>query len=135
MASLTSREDAYWRKKGYHAENAECSCAMSKKDLFGFVDRVYVGGGGNIALVQITRTDHMQDRIDKILQGSTGHGQWRIRMAEIARRLLILNEEIPVLVPSMHIYVVGWQLDEATWRYQRTEHEIWPEELEAALRE
>ena len=125
--ALVQKEDEFWRKMGYHAENAECACAMSKRDLFGFVDRIYLGQDGDMIMVQITRTDHMQDRIQKILWGSVGHGQHRIRMAEIVRRLMEIN--------ALRVYVVGWQLNERTWRYQRTERPIFFGEIVKALSE
>ena len=125
MASLAQYEDTYWRNKGYHAENAECSCAMSKKDLFGFVDRVYVGPEGDMVFVQITATGLMQARINKILNGSISKGQWRIRMAEIVRRLLNPTEPHGWI----RILVVGWKLNELTWRYERTERELKMEDV------
>lgn len=116
MASLAVKEDKYWRDRGCIAVNAECNCPMRKEDLFGFVDRVYLAPDGLIWFVQITRTDHMEARIEKILEGSTGHGQWRVRHAEIARRLL--------KSPNNKLLVVGWQKNEKTWKFERTEREL-----------
>jgi hypothetical protein len=126
MASLTAKEDTYWRDRGYIAVNAECNCPMRKEDLFGFIDRVYLGEDGQVVYVQITRTDHMAARVEKILEGSTGHGQWRVRHAEIARRLL-------KRAPCVKILVVGWQKNERTWKFERTQQELELWDMNAAL--
>lgn len=129
MSNFNGREDEYWRKQGYIAANAECSMAgRAKKDLFGFVDRVYVGELGQIRFVQITSTGNMQARVDKILHGMEGHGQHRHRMADVAQRLLkgTTNDKVQVLV-------VGWELNEERYRYERTERKIEWEELSKAL--
>jgi hypothetical protein len=120
--SLSAREDRHWRKLGYHAEQAECQSAVRggtprKRDLYGFIDRVYLGPDGEQVYVQITSADHVHDRMSKILTGSTGHGQWRVRHAELARRLLVST--------NTRIIVVGYQPpDPKVYEYRRRELEL-----------
>lgn len=126
MVSLEALEDRYWRKDGYVAVNAQVNCPQRKEDLGGFIDRVYLGPNGHRVYVQVTRTDHMGARIEKILTGHYGHGKHRVRIAEIARRILIGD-------PGSLLLVVGWQKNEAKWKYERTVEEVELGRLETEL--
>jgi len=66
----------------------------------------------------------MAARVRKILLGETGKGQYRIRIAELARRQIL---------SGARIIVEGWVLNEERWRYEDRESEITLNMLEEAL--
>lgn len=114
--SLTQKEDEYWRALGYHAEKVECQQggrgrSPSKRDLFGFIDRVYVGSAGQMVYVQVTSKGNMLARLKKIREGTTGKGQWALPMRTIVGRLRL---------SGALILIAGWELDDRH-RYARTE--------------
>ena len=117
--SLTQKEDEYWRALGYHAENVECQQggrgrSSSKRDLFGFIDRVYIDSMGRMVYVQITSTGNMLARLKKIREGTTGKGQWAIPMREIVGRLKM---------SGALVIIAGWELNDRH-HYERTEWSI-----------
>ena len=130
MASLTALSDKKWRKLGYYAEPTESILRLPggvtrRKDLLGFVDRLYLREDGLLVLVQTTSGSNVAARVKKILHGETGKGQYRIRIAELARRMLRAGARI---------VVEGWTLDEKKWRYRDREMEITLEMVDEALR-
>jgi hypothetical protein len=125
MGIEVQKEDVFWRLVGCHVDPAECSTVgRAKRDAFGFIDRWYLSKQGELFAVQITSTDNVPARVRKILYDSVGHGKWRIRMAELARRLLIAR---------VTLIVAGWRLDEATYRYKRTSVTLELPEIHEAL--
>ena len=97
---------------------------VRRKDFHGFVDRYYINRWGARVLVQITSGSNVAARIKKILTGYTGKGQYRIRIAELARRQIL---------SGARILVEGWTLDEARWRYVDREVEITLQQLDEEL--
>ena len=129
MAVEVEKSTAKWRKRGYYAEGTEAvvrlpSGQVRRKDFHGFVDRYYISADGARCLIQITSGSNVAARVKKILYGETGKGQYRVRIAELARRQIL---------SGARILVEGWTLNEERWRYEDEEREITLNMLEEAL--
>lgn len=101
-----------WREAGYNVENGEFIVQIGggrkvKRDLFGFVDLVaipkpLVDGGNGVILwddevdaeltgtvwptiyIQVTSWSNVPARVRKILNETTGKGQWEVPMRQLA---------------------------------------------------
>lgn len=121
-----------WRDRGYYVEGTESIIRLPggitrRSDLFGFADLVavpdpYRDMDPALVLLQVTSRSNMSTRLRKIVEGSTGKGQWETPMADIARA---------VLRSGNRVVVEGWDQPKGPgtrWRYK--ERELTLEDLE-----
>ncbi len=147
MADKTkSRSRKVWREAGYNVENAEFFVQIGggrkvKRDLLGFVDLIAIpksmaNGGGCITLwpeeidrtlhhtvwptiyIQVTSWGHVPTRVKKILNETTGKGQWTTPMRELADGLR---------AGGALVLVEGWRKKGRVW--ERRQHWFTEEEL------
>ena len=126
-----------WREAGYNVENAEFFVSFGrgrgvKRDLFGFVDLVAIPKPGTVAVVlpdetwnhsptifiQVTSWGHVPTRVKKILNETTGKGQWTTPMRELADGLR---------AGGALILVEGWRKKGTVW--ERRQHWFTEQEL------
>lgn len=90
-----------WRASGHYVEGTESIVRLPgglthRKDLFGFVDLVALPEHGPITFLQVTSWSNVSTRFRKILEKTTGKGQWEVPIRDIARRLLLAGHRIIV---------------------------------------
>lgn len=148
MADKTKTQSRkHWRGLGYHVMNAEFFVQIGggrkiKQDLFGFVDLVAIPRAGmdvpeplpwpqeitdELAVnvwptiyIQVTSWAHVPTRRRKILEETTGKGQWEIPMVELADGLR---------AGGALVLVEGWKKVGRLWAPPRR-HWFTEEELE-----
>lgn len=103
-----------WRALGFYVENAEFYVEIGggrkiKKDLFGFADLVAIPRGPAphpLVFIQATSWGHVTTRLRKIQNEETGTGRFKVRLAELARG---------VLLSGGRITIEGWKKDGRLW--------------------
>lgn len=102
-----------WREAGYNVENAEFFVQIGggrkvKRDLFGFVDLVAIPRWGTTLArlspetiyLQVTSWAHVPTRRRKILNETTGKGQWETPLRELA---------LGLMTGGARVLVEGWR--------------------------
>lgn len=145
MADKTKTQSRkHWREMGYNVMNAEFFVEIGggrkiKQDLFGFVDLVAIPKPGHDTIlwpqeiddelargvwptiyIQVTSWGHVPTRRRKILNETTGKGQWEVPLRELADGLR---------AGGALVLVEGWKKPGYLWEARRhwfTEEELKP---------
>ncbi len=125
--STKIRSRKVWRKEGYHVLNAEFFVQIGggrkvKQDLFGMIDLVALPLPGSesaaVVFIQVTSWAHVPTRRRKILNETTGKGQWEVPLRDLASSLLR---------GGSLVLVEGWRKKGTVW--ERRQHWFTEEEL------
>lgn len=65
-----------------------------RSDLFGFSDLVAVKEGEPLVFLQVTSSSNVPSRLTKILEETTGSGQWETPLRDIAKAVIISGAQI-----------------------------------------